>query len=569
MTGPEAAPPRIPGYSHQRLLGVGGSAQVYLYEQQLPRRAVAVKVLLAAVDDTARAAFEREADLTARLSHHPSIVTVYQAGIAEDGRPYLVMEYCSRPGLGPRYRSERVPVAEVLQIGVRLACAVETAHRAGIVHRDIKPGNVLTNDFGRPVLGDFGIAATVDVVGPAVGMSVPWAAPELLGAEPHADERSDVYSLGATLFSALAGRSPFERPGGQNAPVDLVGRIERGSPVPLTRDDVPERLRTVLARAMARDPRMRHSRAVDLAYDLRAVQEDLGLAVTPLDLGEDLPDLTSGVDLGPDEEAERMAALPEGGLDLWVSSRAQVTRVRPVVEVAADAGVRGEHAGGDQSDQSDRVGGRGPTGGAGTPGEGAVGTSSGAQRSGTERSGTERSGAQRSETEQDSGSGIEAGGRDRDRAEVRVTVDPGPPRHRRPGRRAAVVVIGLLLVAAVVVAVLLTRDTGRTPTDQGTDFVAPRQTVATRVPAPVGLSGQRADDGSVTFTWTNPDPMDGDTYLWGLSTTAGTSDLAVVEKPEVTVEAADQTAGEQVCIEVYLVRDDRRMSATPTEECVP
>ena len=81
--GREASqPPRLPGYTVQRLLGAGGSADVFLYEQELPRRLVAVKVLLAGVDDAARDAFEREADLTARLSHHPSIVTVHQAGIA-------------------------------------------------------------------------------------------------------------------------------------------------------------------------------------------------------------------------------------------------------------------------------------------------------------------------------------------------------------------------------------------------------------------------------------------------------------------------------------------------------
>ena len=96
----------------------------------------------------------------AQLSHHPSIVTIYHAAIAADGRPFLVMEYCSRPGLAERYRQERISVAEALRIGIRLASAVETAHRAGILHRDIKPANVLTTDFGWPALTDFGIAAT-------------------------------------------------------------------------------------------------------------------------------------------------------------------------------------------------------------------------------------------------------------------------------------------------------------------------------------------------------------------------------------------------------------------------
>src|SRR3712207_2194948 len=207
----------------------------------LPRRSVAVKVLLdRTLGPDVRARFGTEADLMARLSHHPSIVTIHQAAVAADGRPYLVMEYCSRPGLGARYRTERMAVAEVLRIGIRLASAVETAHRAGILHRDIKPANVLITDFGWPALTDFGIAATPGwSPSSAVGMSIPWSPPELLAADPTGDARADVYSLGATVYALLAGRSPFEGPGGANGAADLVARIER-SPLPVIgRTDVP------------------------------------------------------------------------------------------------------------------------------------------------------------------------------------------------------------------------------------------------------------------------------------------------------------------------------------------
>jgi len=216
-----STPPAIPGLHPVRLLGMGGFADVFCYEQQMPRRLVAVKVLLASsLGEDVREAFRAEANVMASLSHHPSIVTVFGADVAADGRPYLVMEYCSRPGLGQRYRTERMSVAEVLRIGVRLASAVETAHRAGILHRDIKPANVLVTDFGWPALTDFGIAATT--AGTAVGMSIPWSPPELLAEEPRSDERSDVYSLAATIYSLLAGRSPFEIPGGPNSAADLV-----------------------------------------------------------------------------------------------------------------------------------------------------------------------------------------------------------------------------------------------------------------------------------------------------------------------------------------------------------
>src|SRR5699024_11007326 len=144
MTRPPAAPPELPGYRPIRHLGSGGFADVFLYQQDLPHREVAVKVLLeSVVNSESRQRFVAEANAMARLSAHPSIVTIHFAGIAPDGRPCLVMEYCPRPNLGIRMRKERIDLAEVLRIGVRLASAVETAHRAGILHRDIKPANVL------------------------------------------------------------------------------------------------------------------------------------------------------------------------------------------------------------------------------------------------------------------------------------------------------------------------------------------------------------------------------------------------------------------------------------------
>ncbi|WHP17399.1 serine/threonine-protein kinase [Cellulomonas sp. ES6] len=522
--GREASqPPRLPGYTVQRLLGAGGSADVFLYQQELPRRLVAVKVLLAGVDDAARDAFEREADLTARLSHHPSIVTVHQAGLASDGRPYLVMEYCPLPGLGQRYRAERFEVAEVLQLGVQLASAVETAHRAGILHRDIKPGNVLTTEFGRPVLADFGIAATVDAGGPAVGMSIPWAAPELLAARPHGDARSDVYSLAATLFSALAGRSPFERPGGSNEAADLVGRIERGTPVPPARDDVPDRLRTVLARAMARDPQQRHAHALDLAHDLRAVEADLGLPLTPLDVADVRAEPGAPAAAEPDATRARPVlevapgprpAVPAGP-PVDVGSGPDATRLRPVLTVPPDAA-------------APRLA---------PPASPAPPSPAAASPDGD------------------------------DLVEVRE-VHPGVPARSRTGRVLAVAGSVVVIAAAVVAVVLLAgRPDGAPDPGRDDDFPGPAGSVQSTVPSPTNLFGTREDDGSVVFTWTNPDEQDGDTYLWGRRTATGEPQLAVVDDTTVTVPS-DGTAAE-VCIEVSIVRADRRVSTLPAEGCVP
>ncbi|MBA8817629.1 serine/threonine protein kinase, partial [Microbacterium halimionae] len=134
-----SAPPVIPGLVYVRPLGSGGFADVFLYAQDMPRRQVAVKVLPSDVRDPGLLRmFNSEADVLAHLSAHPSIVTVYQAGVSADGRPYIVMEYC--PGsFAQRYRVERLPVADVLATGVRMASALESAHRAGLIHRDVKP----------------------------------------------------------------------------------------------------------------------------------------------------------------------------------------------------------------------------------------------------------------------------------------------------------------------------------------------------------------------------------------------------------------------------------------------
>ncbi|HWS58036.1 MAG TPA: serine/threonine-protein kinase, partial [Actinotalea sp.] len=316
-----STPPTIAGFEYIRLLGMGGFADVFLYRQLMPRRPVAVKVLLASgLDDQTRARFRTEADLMATLSHHPSIVTVLQADVAPDGRPYLVMEYCSRPGLGQRYRSERMGVAEVLRIGVRLAGAVETAHRAGILHRDIKPANVLVTDFGWPALTDFGIAATTGPAGASVGMSIPWSPPEMLAEEPSGDVRADVYSLAATVYSLLARRSPFEVADASNTAADLIGRIERSPLAPTGRGDVPESLQAVLARAMDKSPAARHHSALAFARALQQVEAELMLPLTPLDLPED-------------DDAVR--PLPVDGVT-GPGEAGQETRLRPVRSVHPD-----------------------------------------------------------------------------------------------------------------------------------------------------------------------------------------------------------------------------------------
>ncbi|MEY9850700.1 hypothetical protein ABH923_000378 [Leifsonia sp. EB41] len=282
-------PPNLPGFSYVRVLGSGGFADVFLYEQNMPRRQVAVKVMLAeVVTSQVKQMFQAEANLMAQLSTHPSILTVYQASVSADGRPYLVMELCSS-AIGQRYRSDPLPVPEVLSIGVRIASAVETAHRAGVLHRDIKPSNILTTAYGHPVLSDFGIAATLSEadVTEAIGLSIPWSAPEVLLDETSGAVASEVWSLGATIYSLLAGRSPFELPGKENTSAELIQRITKGRPQPIGRPDVPPRLEQLLMRSMSRKPSARQRSALELIRELQSVEAELGLPQTPIEVAMD------------------------------------------------------------------------------------------------------------------------------------------------------------------------------------------------------------------------------------------------------------------------------------------
>ncbi|HWD63440.1 MAG TPA: serine/threonine-protein kinase [Humibacter sp.] len=284
-----STPPNLPGFSYVRALGSGGFADVFLYEQNMPRRQVAVKVLLAeVVTPSVRQMFQAEANLMAQLSAHPAVLTVYQASVASDGRPYLVMELCS-PALSQRYRTAPLGVPEALAIGVKIAGAVETAHRAGVLHRDVKPSNILTTAYGHPVLSDFGIAATLGdaELAEAVGMSVPWSAPEVLTDDTTGTVASEVWALGATIYSLVAGRSPFEVAGTENSSAQLITRIRRAKPEPIGRPDVPARLEAVLQRSMSRRPEARQHSVLELIRDLQSVEAELGFVPTPADLSVD------------------------------------------------------------------------------------------------------------------------------------------------------------------------------------------------------------------------------------------------------------------------------------------
>ena len=279
----ELRPPVLDGYTYIDYLGGGGFADVYLYQQQLPAREVAIKVLRATADDNeAHRQFNAEANLMAKLSH-PNIVPIFAAAVSPDGRPYLVMEYYPLPHFGRRIRSGPLPVHEVLEVGVRIAAAVETAHRANIIHRDIKPANILTSKFNEPGLTDFGISAiqTGSTIDESLGFSPPYTPPEILADLHPGHVQSDIYSLGATLWAMLAGYSPFELPDRQQSRSEIISRGLNARVPPLPRSDVPPSLELLLRQALEKDPALRPSSARSFGMALQAVEEERGNRSTP------------------------------------------------------------------------------------------------------------------------------------------------------------------------------------------------------------------------------------------------------------------------------------------------
>lgn len=274
-------PPTVTGYHYIRPLGSGGFADVYLFDQNMPRRRVAMKVLRTTdLNVTATAAFRAEANVMARVSSHPSILTIFEASISSDGRPYIATEYCVS-SYAIRYKTEPIGVPEILAVGVKIGSALETLHQAGLLHRDVKPSNILTTEFGLPVLADFGIAASLASAGSGVvGMSVPWAAPEVIRESTAGTVLSEVYSFAATLYTLVEGHSPVQIVGGDNSRQAMAARVQSGIYRPLRRADIPAAAREVINRALSPDPGQRPSTIAQIIGELQRAQQSIGLPAT-------------------------------------------------------------------------------------------------------------------------------------------------------------------------------------------------------------------------------------------------------------------------------------------------
>jgi serine/threonine protein kinase len=257
-------------YRVEQTLGHGGMASVYLARDRELDRPVALKVLAEqyADDDAFRRRFMREARLAARLSH-ANVVQVYDTG-EEDGRPFIVMEYVRGETLADVLAHRRkLLVREVADIGRQAAHGLEHAHVAGLVHRDVKPHNLLVRDDGAVKIADFGIARAAEVsrlteLGTVLGTAA-YLAPEQARGE-EVTPAADIYSLGAVLYEALTGRTPHQF----SSLTELAEKQRSGEVVPI-RDlepSVPERIEALVMRCLAREPRFRPESAAEIASAL-------------------------------------------------------------------------------------------------------------------------------------------------------------------------------------------------------------------------------------------------------------------------------------------------------------
>jgi serine/threonine protein kinase len=265
-------------YEVLQLVGRGGMSNVYRAHDRLLERTVALKVLHGRyLDDPEYVErFRREARAAARLSH-PNIVTVIDRG-EQDGHQFIVFEHVDGDNLKQLVEgSGPLPIGLALELALQIGRALSFAHEHGLIHRDVKPQNVLLNGDGRAKVTDFGIARTVDVEGATttgivLGTSH-YISPEQARGE-QVDAESDVYSLGAVLYELLTGEVPF--PGDNAVTVAMRHVRERPASVLEKRPEVPRRLAAAVGKALEKDPAARFGSMKEFVEELQACLDQLG-----------------------------------------------------------------------------------------------------------------------------------------------------------------------------------------------------------------------------------------------------------------------------------------------------
>jgi serine/threonine protein kinase len=512
--------PQISGFTHIRLISsAGGYGDVHLYADDELGRQVAVKVIRdVELSQVAVQRFVAEGNAMAALDH-PNIVRIYRAGRTLDGRPFIAMQFCGQATLEQRAAHGTLGLADVLQAGVSIGGALETAHRAGLLHRDVKPANILTQPSGEPALTDFGVAAsmTSQAHDDEVGVSPPWSPPEMLFSDTQGSPASDVYSLAATLWHLLVGHSPFEVPGGDNRRAALLARIRSQELPPTRRPDVPGSLELVLRRAMAKRPERRPQTMTAFIHELQQVQREMGLPITSA-VTIDVAYLA-----GPIRSQARHEVQPGASAEPWAGSPDPAT---PTPNAEPRPGVDEQHG---------------------------------------ERTQLRPGTAQLIDTGTNTASSV-GGERTQLRprtSEVDIPRGPDPA----PSRRSKGLLIGavvVLLVGAIAGAFILLGRGGspsaRTAAASPSTAVNGAAAEDAIPPGVAQIKGTRSA-GSATFTWTYSAALPDDTFQWEI--VGGVAGPQVTKEPQVTVPAPP---GQQTCLRVKVVRFD---GSNPQREWSP
>jgi len=262
-----SVPAKLGSFLLLDLIGTGGMGGVYHAKDETLGRFVAIKVMLKSIGEDKEfvETFKREAQAAAKLNH-PNIAQIYSFGQAK-GQPYIVMELVAGQGFDKMVDDEKpLDQALVMEIGIQIAEGLMAADEIGLIHGDIKPENILLDEKTRAKLVDFGIATFIDQTAEGVWGTPYYIAPEKIKRQK-IDARADIYSLGATLYHALAGRPPFEG----ETPVEVVkARLERrAKDLHLVRPDIDRGVETVISRMLELEPGMRYPTYASLMSDMR------------------------------------------------------------------------------------------------------------------------------------------------------------------------------------------------------------------------------------------------------------------------------------------------------------
>ncbi len=285
----------IEGLRITERLGAGGMAEVYAAEQDSPRRRVAVKILHGALTGTsALERFRFEGDVLARLNH-PGIAQIHGSGTCSDrfGNqvPYFVMEYIPHATTITDYaEQQQLPLRQRLSLFVDVCDTVQYGHQVGVIHRDLKPGNILVDDDGRPRIIDFGIATAAgpgterltisQERGHLIG-TLNYMSPEQCSGDGRVDTRSDVYSLGVVLYELVTGARPYDL--SSSSILEAIRTVQMEAPVrPSERSsNVSRELNAIVMKALEKEPERRYATASELAADVRRFLDDRPVLARP------------------------------------------------------------------------------------------------------------------------------------------------------------------------------------------------------------------------------------------------------------------------------------------------